>query len=200
MARSLLAGSVLLFCLAAAGARADTTVTVTANSTDCKVSTPAEVVSNSPSFAAGDAAMRNKNYALAQANFRALAQKGDAEGQRAYGQLLMMKCTGLQDQAAAADWLQKAADGGDIPAAAMLGNAYMNAMGVPQDDNKAFGLVTKAATGGNAGAQVDLGYLYLSGRGTPGHGLDGEGGRAGQPHRPFQHRRGLFQGRGAATG
>jgi TPR repeat protein len=166
MVRSLLVGSVLLLCLGAAGARADTTVTVTATTTDCKVSTPADVVSNSPSIAAGEAAIKNHNYALALANFRPLAEKGDADGQRAFGELLMMKCTGLQDEVAAANWLQKAADGGNIPAAAMLGNAYMNAEGVPQDDNKAFALVTKAATGGNAAAQVNLGYLYLSGRGT----------------------------------
>lgn len=166
MIRSLLAGSVLLSCLAAVSAQADTTVTVTATTADCKVSAPAAVTSNSPSVAAGEAAIKNHNYALALANFRPLAEKGDADGQRAYGEFLMMKCTGLQDQAAGASWLEKAADGGNVPAAAMLGNAYMNAEGVPQDDNKAFALVTKAATAGHPGAQVNLGYLYLSGRGT----------------------------------
>jgi len=165
MNRPLLAGSVLFLCLGAA-AEGDTTVTVTTTSNECKVSTPADVVSNSPSVAAGQAAIRNQNYALAKANLKPLAEKGDAEGQRAYGNLLLMKCTGLMDSGAGADWLQKSADGGNMDAAAQLGNAYMNANGVPQDDNKAFALLTKAAAAGSGPAEVDLGYLYLSGRGV----------------------------------
>jgi TPR repeat protein len=155
-----------LACLGATTAFADTTVTVTATSTECKVSTPDLVVSNSPSVAAGAAAMKNKNYALAMANFKPLAEKGDADGQRAYGEFLLTKCTGLTDAKAGADWLQKAADGGNVEAAARLGNAYMNGDGVDQDDSKAFALVTKAANAGHGGAQVNLGYLYLSGRGV----------------------------------
>ena len=162
----LAAGSVALLCLGAGAALADATVTITASSTDCKVTAPAEVVSNSPSVAAGEAAIKNRNYALARANFKALAEKGDADGQRAYGDLLLMKCTGLTDAAAGAGWLQKAADGGDVPAQAELGNAYMNGNGVDQDDAKAFALLTRAATAGHGGAQVNLGYLYLSGRGV----------------------------------
>jgi TPR repeat protein len=167
MTRSLIAAvSLAAICLGAAVAKADTVLTVTATTTECKVSTPDEVVSNSPSVAAGEAAIKNRNYALAKANFRPLAEKGDADGQRAYGELLLMKCTGIQDQVAGAEWLQKAADGGNVPAAAILGNAYMNAEGVPQDDGKAFSLLTKAANAGHGGAQTNLGYLYLSGRGV----------------------------------
>jgi len=167
MTRSLLAAaSLAAICLGTIAGRADTSVTLTVANTECKVPAPDEVISNSPSVAAGEAAMRNKNFALAKANFKAMAEKGDSNGERAYGALLLMKCTGLQDQAAGAGWLQKAVDGGDIPAAVELGNAYMNAQGVPQDDKQAFNLLTKAAVAGNGAAQVNLGYLYLSGRGV----------------------------------
>jgi hypothetical protein len=111
--------------------------------------------------------MKNRNYALAAANLKPLAEKGDAEAQRIYGNVLMTKCTGLEDDAAGAAWLQKAADSGDAIAAGQLGQAYMNGQGVAQDDNKAFALLSKSAAAGEAPAEVSLGYLYLTGRGTP---------------------------------
>jgi len=83
-----------------------------------------------PSVAAGSAAARNRNFALAEANFRPLAESGNADGECALGQLLMQNCTGLQDKAAAATWLGKAADGDDVVALTMLGDAYMNDNGV----------------------------------------------------------------------
>lgn len=147
-------------------ALADATVTITATTAECNVSAPAELVSNSPSVPAGEAAIKNKNYALAKANFKPLADKGDAEGQRAYGELLLMKCTGLTDQKAGAEWLQKAADAGNMDAAAELGNSYMNGLGVDQDNSKAFALLSKAAAAGLPGAEVNLGYLYSTGRGV----------------------------------
>jgi TPR repeat protein len=68
---------------------------------------------------------------------------------------------------AAATWLTKAADGGDVLAQAQLGNAYMTGNGVAQDDTKAIPLLTKAATAGNGNAQANLGYIYSTGRGVP---------------------------------
>src|SRR6202012_1522583 len=88
-----------------------------------------------PSAAAGTAAEKNHNYALARANFRALAEGGDPEGERLYGMLLLQKCTGLQDKDAAVNWLNKAVDGGNAIAQVNLGDAYMNGEGVAQDDN-----------------------------------------------------------------
>lgn len=139
----------------------------TAAPTPCQVSPPAEVPAPAtPSVAAGVAAARNNNFALARANFKPIAEAGDAEGERLYGTLLMQRCTGLQDAAAGAGWLQKSADAGNAQAAAQLGQAYMSGDGVAQDDNKAFALITKGANGGILGAEVNLGYLYLSGRGV----------------------------------
>jgi TPR repeat protein len=137
------------------------------NNASCQVPPPADIAAPAtPSVAAGVAAARNNNFAMARANFKPLAEAGDTEAERLYGTLLMQKCTGMQDAAAGAIWLGKSADGGNVQAAAQLGQAYMNGDGVPQDDNKAFALVSKAADGGIVGAEVNLGYFYLSGRGV----------------------------------
>jgi TPR repeat protein len=165
MRNVLINGAILLAFLSPAFA--DTTVTITETNTECHVSPPEEVASPvKPSAAAGTAAARDHNYALARANLKPLAESGDLEGERLYGLLLMQKCTGIQDKTAAASWLGKAADGGDVVAKAELGNAYMNGNGVAQDDAKAFALIQAAAAAGNPGAEVNLGYFYLSGRGV----------------------------------
>ena len=170
MIRTIAAVSALIMCVSAgvAGAQDDASVTITATHTACQVSPPADVPAPvTPSAAAGGAAVTNHNYALARANFKALAEKDDAEGERLYGILLLMDCTGIQDKEEGAKWLQKAADTGDVPAETQLANAYMNGNGVAQDDSKAFALLTKAANAGNTLAEINLGYLYLNGRGAP---------------------------------
>jgi TPR repeat protein len=154
--------------ISAALAQTDMNVTITATHIACQVPPPADVPPPAtPSAAAGNAAVQNHNYALARANFKALSDKGDAEGERLYGNLLLMDCTGVQDKEEGVKWLGNAADAGDALAARMLGMAYMNGEGVAQDDGKAFALLTKAANAGQAPAQMSLGYLYLTGRGTP---------------------------------
>ena len=120
-----------------------------------------------PSIAAGTVAARNRNFALALANFKPLAEQGDADAERAMGQLLMQNCTGLQDKPAAVEWLNKAAAAGNIPAKNQLGSAYMTGNGVPLDDNKAFALFSQTAAAGNAIGEMELGYLYSAGRGVP---------------------------------
>lgn len=162
---TLAASSAAIACLAVVAAHADDTVP-TAASVTCQVPKPDDAAAPvTPSVAAGTAAANNKNYALADANFRPLAEKSDVEAERALGQLLFMNCTGLQDKPAAVDWLSKAADGGDVRAQTQLGIAYMNGDGTAQDDNKAFALLTKGAAAGDPGAERALGYLYLNGRG-----------------------------------
>lgn len=165
-AKSGLLITAMLALLSAPSAWADTTVTITTNGADCKVSPPDDVADvASPSAAAGANAMNNRNYAQARANFRPLAAKGDAVGMRDYGMMLMQDCTGLQDKAQGVTWLGKAADAGDVPAQNRLAVAYLNGQGVAEDDAKAFALYSKSAATGNADAQEQLGYLYLSGRG-----------------------------------
>jgi len=198
MIRGLFAGTALV--LIAGSAMADGTLTITATSTTCQVTAPAPVAAPAtPNGEAGQAAIKNKNYALAAANFKPLADAGDAEAQRMYGNFLMMKCTGLEDDAAGASWLQKAADSGDAIAAGQLGLAYMNGQGVAQDDNKAFALLNKAAQAGQAPAMVNLGYLYLSGRGVPkdlyqGMFWSAKGGEQGLPAALSNIAQGYFKG------
>lgn len=192
--------ALLLSLLAAIPAAADTTITITQNGAACQVSAPADVAPPvTPSVAAGEAAEKNNDLALARANYRALAEKGDAEGERRLGILLMRRCTGLQDETAAVTWLGKAADAGDVPAQAELARAYMNGRGTAQDDGKAFALLSKAAVAGDVGAQVDLGYLYLSGRGVTADKYQGmawtvKAGEKGAPAALFNIARGYFRG------
>jgi TPR repeat protein len=167
MTKAFLAVCSAFVCLGGLAAWADTAVTSTAASAKCQVSKPDDVAAPvTPSVAAGTAAARDGNFALASANFRPLAESGDVEAERALGQLLMQNCTGLQDQTAAVRWLSKATDGGDVRAKTLLGIAYMNGDGTAQDDGKAFALFSIGAQTGNAVAERALGYLYLSGRGV----------------------------------
>lgn len=120
-----------------------------------------------PSIAAGTVAARMRDFALALANFKPLAEQGDADGQRAMGQLLMQNCTGLQDKESAVQWLAKAAAAGNISAQNQLASAYLRGQGVAQDDNKAFALYSQTAAHGNAVGEMGLSYLYRTGRGVP---------------------------------
>lgn len=169
MTKSVAAIAFLLLCASAGAASAqdDMSVTISATHTACQVPPPADVPAPvTPSAAAGNAAVQNHNYALARANFKAMADGGDKIGARLYGNLLLIDCTGIQDKGEGVKWLQKAADAGDVPAEARLARVYMQGEGVAQDDVKAFTLLTSAANSGDATAQVDLGYLYFSGRGV----------------------------------
>jgi len=128
---------------------------------------PAEVAPPaSPSIPAGTVAARNRDFALARANFEPLAKQGNPDAQRAMGQLLMQDCTGMQDKAAAATWLTKAAASGNVIAEIQLARAYLRGFGVMQDDAKAFELYSRAAATGNPVAQMEVGYMYNSGRGV----------------------------------
>src|ERR1700754_1149288 len=159
---------VFLFLMGMPLAAAAQTTTITITNSACTnppvladVPQPA-----APSVAAGTAAARNRDFALARANFRPLAESGDADAERAMGQLLMQNCTGLQDKKAAVDWLTKAAAANNVVAQNLLAHAYMLGQGVAQDDEKAFALYSQVAATGNANAQMELGYLYSSGRGV----------------------------------
>jgi TPR repeat protein len=181
-------------------ALADTTVTITTNSVDCQVPPPAEVAAPAtPSTAAGTAAAKNRNFALARANFKPLAESGNPESERLYGMLLMEKCTGIQDKDAAASWLAKAVDGGDTVALTNLGQAYMNGEGLAEDDGKAFALLSRAAAAGQAPAELSLGYLYFTGRGVASDLYQGvvwtvKAGEQGLPAALFNISHGYFKG------
>jgi TPR repeat protein len=163
--RSLVA---MLFVLLVPAAMAQTTMITIPNSVCTNPAAPAAAApSSTPSVAAGTVAALNRDFALALVNFKPLAEKGDADAQRAMGQLLMQNCTGLQDKNAAVEWLTKAAAAGNISAQNQMAFAYLRGFGVGQDDAKAFALFNQTATAGNALGESELGYLYLTGRGVP---------------------------------
>jgi TPR repeat protein len=162
-----LAIAVFFLMLAPLTAMAQTTTVTITNSACTNPAAPADVPAPvTPSVAAGTAATRNRDFALARANFLPLAEKGDADAERAMGQLLMQNCTGLQDKPAAVGWLTKAAAAGNVPGEVQLGHAYRLGFGVAQDDARAFALYSQAATTSDPVAQMELGYLYLTGRGV----------------------------------
>ena len=109
MTRTIAAIVALFVCGSASTALAqnDTSITITATHTACQVPPPADVP------APVTPAKRRRRHAesqlrrLARANFKALADNGNAEGQRLYGALLMTDCTGIQDKEEGAKWLQK---------------------------------------------------------------------------------------------
>ena len=146
------------------------------------------------------AAVKNKNYALAVANFKALAEGGDAEAQRLYGQLLMVKCTGIQDEAAGAAWLQKAADGGDAiaagPARPSLYERRRCGAGRQQGLRPSDQIGRWRARPGASQSGLSLSQRPRRAQGSlSGHGLVGESRRAGLPSGAVQHCPRLFQGR-----
>jgi TPR repeat protein len=163
--RELLTLGLMMLVLPAAAQT--TTITVT-NAPCVNPPPPAAVPAPvTPSVAAGVVAARNREFSLALANFKPLAEKGDADAERAMGQLLMQNCTGLQDKQAAVEWLTKGADAGNVSARNLLATAYMRGQGVAEDDNKAFALFSQTAAAANAVGEMELGYLYASGRGVP---------------------------------
>jgi hypothetical protein len=163
----LAAGSIALACFSGLSAHADEALSPVAADSKCQAAKSEPVPPPvTPSVEAGGNAANNRNWALAEANFRPLAQQNNAQAERDLGRLLMIDCTGLQNKREAVMWLGKAADANDIPAMTQLGIIYMNGNGVAQDDNKAFALLSKAAPAGNPSAARALGYLYISGRGV----------------------------------
>lgn len=163
--RSLIA--MVFVTLALPAAAQTTTITVTNSACTNPEPPAASPPPATPSVAAGTVAARNRDFALALANFKPLAEKGDADAERAMGQLLMQNCTGLQDKSTAVEWLTKAATAGNVPAQNQLASAYLRGLGVTQDDTKAFALYSQTAAAGNAVGESELGYLYLTGRGVP---------------------------------
>ena len=58
---------------------------------------------------------------------------------------------------------QKLAQSGDIDAATMLGEMYLDGIGVQQDNKKAYYWIQKAANEGDKEAQYLLGFMYENG-------------------------------------
>ena len=120
-----------------------------------------------PSFDRGADAYKAKDYAGAMAQWKPLAESGDARAQSNLGAMYANGLGVKPDPAVAAQWLQKAAAQGNADAEASLGVLYMNGKGVNQDVAAARGWFAKAAAQDQSLAAFNLGVLYDNGQGGP---------------------------------
>jgi len=120
-----------------------------------------------PNQTAGQEAWNAGNLTLAVANFRPLAEDGNAVAQYALGDILMHGGCGVkQDKAEGISWLRKSAEAHNTEGEYLYGQAQLRGDGVPEDDKAAFDWTRRAAKADNVQAEVGLGYLYFTGRGV----------------------------------
>lgn len=107
------------------------------------------------------------DYTIALAEWRPIAEEGDAGGQFGLG-LLYSNGWGVDlNDDEALKWYELAAGQGHGEAAYNLGVMNANGWGVPQSDDEAFKWYSIAADKGFTTAQVSLGKMYAIGFGAP---------------------------------
>ena len=115
---------------------------------------------------AGAEAARRGDYATALAQWRPLAESGDAAAQFNVG---MMHARGdgvPEDFAEAARWFRMASEQGQTDAQARLGGMYAHGIGLEKDYLEAAKWLTLAAEQHHAESQYELGALYADGNGV----------------------------------
>jgi len=118
-------------------------------------------------FQAGLDAYERGDYETALAEFRALADQGDASAQYNLGVGYDRGQGVPQDYQEAVKWYRRAADQGDASAQSNLGVGYDRGQGVPQDYQEAAKWYRRAAEQGEARAQYTLARMYYFGQGIP---------------------------------
>lgn len=98
--------------------------------------------------------------AKAAAAAKSAAEKGDAEAQFRYAEMLRDGRGVAKNMKEAAKWTRKAADAGHAPAQCQMGLFYMNGLGVDRDEDKAVDWLEKAAKQNQAQAQYNLGIYH----------------------------------------
>ncbi len=107
------------------------------------------------------------DYATALAEWRPLAEQGDANGQFGLG-LLYSNGWGVDlNDDEALKWYELAAGQNHGEAAYNLGVMNANGWGVPQSDDEAFKWYSMAAERGFTAAQISIGKMYAIGFGAP---------------------------------
>ena len=107
------------------------------------------------------------DYATALAEWRPLAEQGDAKGQFGLG-LLYANGWGVDlNDDEALKWYGLAAGQGHGEAAYNLGVMHANGWGVPQSDAESFKWYSMAGERGFTAAQISLGKMYAIGFGAP---------------------------------
>ncbi len=94
------------------------------------------------------------------ADAKAAAEKGGAEAQFRYGEMLRDGRGVAKNMKEAAKWTRKAADAGYARAQCQVGLFYMNGIGVDRDEDKAVEWLEKAAKQNHAQAQYNLGIYH----------------------------------------
>ena len=114
-------------------------------------------------FKEGERAFDKGDYAEAAAQWRPLAEDGDARAQTNLGHLYRLGQGVERDYAQALKWYRRAADQGSTRAQANLGNMYIKGFGVDADPVAGVALFRQSAELGFAVAQLLLGDFYRLG-------------------------------------
>jgi TPR repeat protein len=117
-------------------------------------------------FQEGEDAYLREEFETALAEWRPLAEQGNAEAQNMLGYMYRYGQGLPQDFEQARLWYRRAADQGNATAQNNLGALYRQGLGVPQDYQEAFHWFLRAAEQGNGGAQNHLGLMYFNGEGV----------------------------------
>lgn len=112
------------------------------------------------------------DYATALAEWRPLAEQGNANAQTNLGNMYLFGTGVSRDDSEAVRWYRLAAEQGNVIAQISLGRMYANGDAVLQDYDKAEQWFRAAADQGNAFAQFGLGLMYRNGKGVPQNDAD----------------------------
>jgi len=116
----------------------------------------------------GQAAWQRRDFAAAAAEYRPLADEGNAAAKARLGQILFFGLGGVpRDDSEALRLLSAAAEAGDPLGQYGLGTAYLTGRGVPKDVAKALNWLERAAERGSPESLNALGELYFNGAGLP---------------------------------
>ncbi|CAE7661658.1 esiB [Symbiodinium necroappetens] len=100
-------------------------------------------------------------------DLRQAAEDGDRDAQFRYGKALLKGWEGQEaNQASAAEWLLRAAEGGQRAAQSALGEMYYTGLGRPQNKELALEWYMKAAKSGDMDGQYHVGEMYHEGEGV----------------------------------
>ncbi len=120
----------------------------------------------STDFATGQEAYNTGDYESALAEWRPLAEAGDADGEFGMG-LLYGNGYGVElDDFQALKWYVLAAGQGHAEAQCNIAVMHANGWGVPQSDEEALKWYSLAAEQGVTPAQINVGRMYAGGFGT----------------------------------
>ena len=117
-------------------------------------------------LAKGLAAVENKQWREAFAQFEPLAKRGDPRAEINLGNLYMRGLGVEQDYALAHTWYEKAARHGHPTGQAKLGMMYLLGLGLNADPGEAARWFRRAAENGDSGAAMVLAEMHENGDGV----------------------------------